>query len=246
MRSAVVQKWLPHVRIEDFAGSLPLVNWKRLNIRHNEFLASQSKEEWFYLLGLRLIAPAGIYHPRIDSSSDLFLRFLPHFTMKSVLDIGTGTGVLGIYAAKHRNTVTVTDISEAAVRCCIRNAQLNKVTVNAIVSDLFKGLPKDKRFDRILFNYPLYQKNIEHPYELMACDPQALVLRRFLAELNSRLKRGGAAYLMYSTLGNTRLLVNRIRRKRLQAMVIGYDYDEETRVVKYLLEIRRAPKTQAL
>src|SRR3990170_2096091 len=57
---------------------------------------------------------------------------------ETVLDMGTGTGILGLIAAKNAKHVIAVDISDGALRCAEGNAVLNDA-LNMVVrkSDLF-------------------------------------------------------------------------------------------------------------
>lgn len=70
---------------------------------------------------------------------------------KSVLDIGTGSGILAILAAKLRaGRVLGIDIDETAVRVAKENVQKNGVDCEIRLGDLTKGI--DERFDLVLAN----------------------------------------------------------------------------------------------
>ena len=65
--------------------------------------------------------------------------------LKSVLDIGTGTGFIPIYLASLGIKATGTDINPLAVELSQKNAARNKLSVNFFVSDLFSGLRERER-----------------------------------------------------------------------------------------------------
>ncbi|MBV8855850.1 MAG: 50S ribosomal protein L11 methyltransferase [Acidobacteria bacterium] len=71
---------------------------------------------------------------------------------ETVIDIGTGSGVLAIFAAKAGAVVSATDLDPAAVEVAERNAARNGVSVEFRRGALFAGL--DKKFDVILANLP--------------------------------------------------------------------------------------------
>jgi release factor glutamine methyltransferase len=71
---------------------------------------------------------------------------------ETVIDIGTGSGVLAILAAKLGGRVWATDISPAAVACARANAARNGVKVAVGRGRNFAGLRR--RFDVIVFNLP--------------------------------------------------------------------------------------------
>ena len=67
---------------------------------------------------------------------------------KAVLDMGCGTGVLGIYAARYGAQVTAVDIDDKSVANTVENAELNHVQLATICS----GNVPCQRFDLILAN----------------------------------------------------------------------------------------------
>jgi methylase of polypeptide subunit release factors len=60
--------------------------------------------------------------PEMTNSTSLLLKHLPDVCGKSVLDIGTGTGILAIYAAQHGAArVTAVDVDQDALTNAAEN-----------------------------------------------------------------------------------------------------------------------------
>ncbi|MBU0636200.1 50S ribosomal protein L11 methyltransferase [Candidatus Micrarchaeota archaeon] len=74
------------------------------------------------------------------------------FPEERVIDIGTGTGILGILAAKLGGKVVATDTSKEAVELTKQNAQFNKVFLNVQKGPYFAGFKQ--AFDVIIANLP--------------------------------------------------------------------------------------------
>lgn len=70
---------------------------------------------------------------------------------ESVLDVGTGTGILAIFAAKMGGKVWAVDILDDAVECTRQNALLNETDILVWKSDLFQKVPK-RKYDVIIAN----------------------------------------------------------------------------------------------
>lgn len=85
---------------------------------------------------------------------------------ESVADIGTGSGILAILAAKLGAKVAATDIDQRAVAAAHGNAMLNQVALDVRRGDMFADLAKP--FDVIIANLP--QARIE-PQILASIDP---------------------------------------------------------------------------
>lgn len=94
----------------------------------------------------------GVYPPSEDS--DLLLLSMTVKPGECVLDMGAGSGILAIEAARAGGVVTAADISQAAVECTRENARNNGVEVKVVRSDLFSHPDLAGRFDVILFNPP--------------------------------------------------------------------------------------------
>ncbi|OGQ08554.1 MAG: hypothetical protein A3G32_00135 [Deltaproteobacteria bacterium RIFCSPLOWO2_12_FULL_40_28] len=69
-----------------------------------------------------------------------------------VLDMGCGTGYIGIFLARHGISVDATDLSEEAVANAKYNAEKNGVTLNVFSSNLFQNI--SRKYDLIVFNPP--------------------------------------------------------------------------------------------
>ena len=73
---------------------------------------------------------------------------------QSVLEIGTGSGLVSMYANLLTDDVTATDINFNALELAEKNFKLNNInTIKLEFGDLFEPV-KDKKFDVILFNTP--------------------------------------------------------------------------------------------
>ncbi len=75
---------------------------------------------------------------------------------ETVVDIGTGTGLLAIFTAKKGGIVDAVDINEKAVSLTKENALLYNVAINVFSGDLFSPL-KNKKYDVIIANVPQEQ-----------------------------------------------------------------------------------------
>lgn len=151
--------------------------------------------------GLHIYAPSGVYHPNPHSSSQFVLAHLPTIQNAKVLDMGTGTGVIGLHlaTARLRNTVTLTDIDPAACAAAEINGMINERWVKVVRADVWHGLPSKERYDVVIWNLPLLDRPIEQRMDMIACDPQGTLTRRFLAGLAQHTTRTARAYILTSS-----------------------------------------------
>lgn len=117
------------------------------------------REREFRHAGLRLHIPPGVFHPGVFFSTPVFISFLQNidFQEKSVLDVGTGSGILALFAASRGARGVAIDINPAAVATALHNARKNGLDIQALQSDLFDNLPP-QTFDIVLINPPYYPR----------------------------------------------------------------------------------------
>jgi len=97
---------------------------------------------------MRIERCKGVYEPEDDS----YLLMGIEEIRGSLLEIGCGTGIVGLSYAERGLNVTAIDLSEKAVKCTKKNALDNGVKVNVVRTNLFEGIKG--RFDYCIFNPP--------------------------------------------------------------------------------------------
>ena len=133
-----------------------------------------------------------------------------------VLDMGCGTGILGLVAAISENTrsVTFADINAAAVRLCEENIERNSeflcAKCIAIKSDMFSNIKG--RFDLMIFNAPYLPDNdsIGLSESWYGGREGIEITNRFLDEAVLHLNPEGQIILVESSFGNIEALRGRI------------------------------------
>jgi len=153
--------------------------------------------------GRTFIVHRGVFWPFYDNPLlDVMHRIIP--PGGRVLDIGTGTGIMAIFAA-HAGAghVTALDISSAAVACARENVTRhgleNKVHVQA--SDVFGALTPSERFHVIMANLPFRDKPAADTLEASMWDEGLKVHHAFFEGLDCHLAPEGRAYLCQANFG---------------------------------------------
>ena len=118
-----------------------------------------------------------------------------------VLDMGTGSGVCALFAARHARRVVAVDVNPGAVRCATVNALLNHLDTRIEVhqGDLFAPV-SGERFDLVLFNPPFLVGAPKDPRD--AAWRSSDIPQRFSAGLAAHLKPNGAALVLLSSFGD--------------------------------------------
>jgi release factor glutamine methyltransferase len=118
-----------------------------------------AKTRTYSYKGIYLEIPPQVFHPGFFFSTKLLLRYISkeHLSHKTFLELGAGSGLLSIYAAKKGASVVATDINPVSIGCVNLNAEENAVEVKTILSDVFDNV-SPQNFDYILINPPYYRK----------------------------------------------------------------------------------------
>ena len=124
---------------------------------------------------------------------------------RSVLEIGTGTGLISLVCLQHGATrVTATDINPAAVANARYNAAMLELDQNLEVRQVDKAEPgafamidDDERYDLIISNPPWENGSIETPADFAFYDPGFALMDSLLDGLPTHLKPGGRCLLAY-------------------------------------------------
>jgi release factor glutamine methyltransferase len=151
--------------------------------------------------GLTLKVLPTVFHPRFFGSSRIFAEYLVTIGLegKRFLDLGTGSGIVGLHAARAGAIVTALDINPKAVECAQLNATCAGLVLDCRGSDLFSALTSE-RFDIIAWNPPFFPKEINSPGEAaFYAGEDYEVIRRFACAAPSYLTSTGRIFLILSS-----------------------------------------------
>jgi release factor glutamine methyltransferase len=125
---------------------------------------------------------------------------------KDVLDMGTGSGVLGLICAQSGGHVTVTDVDSLALETVkIVAGELN-LKIRVINSDIFSNVTDS--FDVVLFNPPYLPSDKITDRAIDGGMGGRRFLDQFLNNLLPHLKTDGFAMLLVSSLNNPQLIMD--------------------------------------
>lgn len=177
--------------------------------------------------GLTIYTHSEVYEPGEDTF--LFLDNLKLRRSDEVLEIGTGTGLIAIYAAQKAKNVVATDINEHAIRCALKNTISNKIyNVELKQGHLFEPV-EGMKFDLILFNAPYLptDENEKLDNELNAAfdggkDGRA-VIDAFIRDVKNYLKKGGRFQLVQSSLADNQKTLSKLKKLGFKCEIIAVE-----------------------
>ena len=137
---------------------------------------------------------------------------------QSVLEIGTGSGLVSMYASLLTDDVTATDINFNALELAEKNFKLNNIdTIKLEFGDMFEPV-KDKKFDVILFNTPYLPTdsddviNDDLNYAFDGGLDGRNVIDRFISEAPNHLNDKGIVQMIQSSLSDNDKTLNMFDR----------------------------------
>ena len=161
-----------------------------------------------YFGDLYVIHP-GVFSPVLTASTTTTAKAMKthtkHLRGKTVLDMGCGAGVLGIYALRLGAVRSVgVDIAKAAIDNTRENMERLGVTEDMAVlqGDLFQPLAPGERYDLIIANLPLADRQVGDDLDRAFFDPEYRTIQRFLADAPNWLEPTGVVLLNYASIAD--------------------------------------------
>ena len=154
--------------------------------------------------GLPFLVLPSVFNPKVPRTGAFLASLLDANLVgheDEILDMGTGSGVGAVFAAKYARRIVAVDINPAAVRCAGINALINGLEdrVDLRLGDLFAPVQGEK-FDLILFNPPFVRGAPADDRDRAWRSSD--VAERFAAGLREHLKPRGSALVLLSTFGD--------------------------------------------
>jgi len=224
LAGAVVRRWLA-------------LRYRTLSRRYDSLVLEE-------IDGVPLLVLSQVFNPVLLRTGSFMAQAIMNdrpeqsWSQKRVLDLGTGSGVGAVFAARRGAQVTAVDINPEAVRCAHINALLNKFDqqITVLQGDLFTSV-QGQQFDLIFFNPPFYRgqprHNLDHAWR--GDD----VFERFASQLAAMLTPTGEARLVLSSDGNCDELLTLLQQQNFSLGVIAHKNFINERVIMYQVQVNR-------
>ena len=133
----------------------------------------------------------------------------------SVLEIGTGSGIVAMYASRLTDKIAVTDINFDACELARKNFEDNNIeNIEILFGNLFEPV-KNRKFDVILFNTPylpteegdVIDSNLNYAFDGGLNGRKVIDL--FLNEVPNHLNDGGIVQMIQSSFSDNDLTLQR-------------------------------------
>lgn len=177
-------------------------------------------ERYFHFKSLKIFLHSEVYEPAEDTF--LMLDTIQIKSDQSVLEIGSGTGIISLFCAQQGAHVICTDINPCAIELINKNIKENKNGIDGTIKvrkgNLFDPIKSEENFDIIIFNPPYLPTTPDqkiggwYDKSLNGGKTGLDVTIPFLKEVNNYVTPKGCVYFIFSSFSDKTLLENTIEK----------------------------------
>ncbi|MDD5417621.1 MAG: methyltransferase [Candidatus Nanoarchaeia archaeon] len=177
----------------------------------------QHKKPYFYeLKGKTFYITPNIMSPKFSYAPQFFMDYWNIQENDTVLDVGTGSGVLAIFASDIAKKVIATDINPYCLESVKKSIEINNADVELRIGNMFDIVKEDELFSKIFFNAPYFSRKPKDNLERAVFDKDYKAMEAFLKDAKHHLTRNGQVLVGFSELGDV---------KRIEKMMEFYMYE---------------------
>ena len=163
---------------------------------------------------------------------------------QSVLEIGTGSGIVAMYASRLTDKITVTDINFDACELARKNFEDNGIkNIEILFGNLFEPV-ENRKFDVILFNTPylpteendIIDDDLNYAFDGGADGRK--VIDPFLYEVKNHLNDNGKVQLIQSSLSNIPKTLDILEKEGFRCEITASEhffFEEVALITGYLI-----------
>lgn len=176
--------------------------------------------------GFRLTVRPTVFHPSWFLTSEYFAGFLGKMNLdgKRVAEVGTGSGVLALTAARAgASSVVAIDINPSAAQSAAENARANGLgdRVQALCSNLMSAVAPRPVFDVIISSPPSFPgEPLDLADRAWHAGPGYRDIADLFTQARERLAPGGRMYLLFSSDTDLSLMGTLARQAGFKARLV--------------------------
>ncbi len=171
------------------------------------------------IAGVALKVLPNVFSPEVFFESKWFAEKVAVIAAgKKLLEIGPGTGIIGLFAALKGAQVTALDINETAVENTKLNFSRHKLVVDVRLGSVYEPLGASDAFDIIFWNHPFNKTSQQDtdPFFKSVFDYQYTHLETYVSQGGKHLLPGGRLLLGTSSIASL---------ADIELIAEKYDYD---------------------
>jgi release factor glutamine methyltransferase len=177
--------------------------------------------------GFRLAVPPTVFHPKVFLTSEFFAGFIGRLDLTGcrVADVGTGSGILALAAARAGATsVLAIDINPNAAKAAADNAHTNGFgeRIVTVCSNLLSAFAPRTLFDVILSSPPSFAgEPLDLADRAWHAGPDYRDIAALFSQARKRLATGGRMYVLLSSDSDLELLGDLIAQAKFHCRPVA-------------------------
>lgn len=203
----------------------------------NDFITKSLSHKNPYIVHIKdksLYIQPFVVSPKYSYAPQFFMKYWNINENDTVLDIGSGSGILAIFASDIAKKVVASDINPYAITCIKKSMELNNSIIDFRIGNLFEIVKPGEKFSKILFNAPYFNKKASNELELGLFDENYTVMKAFLSGAKKHLTRNGLVLLGFSKLGEVKTIESLIQENDYVIKEKFVETFGHTRILYYL------------
>jgi len=189
--------------------------------------AGEKQKYEIEIKGKKFIVFPNVFSPKYFRDTEFFVENLPIIKDEKFLEIGSGIGIISIFAIYNgASFVVAVDINPDAVKNTKANLKKHNLTKQADVfqSDIFSSLKKSEKFNTIFWNIPFgyVEKENLSLVEKSVFDTNYKDTKKFIDDAKKHLEKNGRLLIGFSTtIGRFDLLKKYLEDNDFQYKIIA-------------------------
>ncbi len=182
--------------------------------------------------GAKIKILPGVFSPEIFFESRWFAEKIAELAEgKRLLEIGPGTGIIGLFSAIRGAEVTAVDINEDAIKNTKINFDNNNLPVDVRAGSVFEPIGEEEKYDFIFWNHPFNKTSQQDtdPFLKSVFDYEYKNLESYISKGGSHLAKGGRLLLGTSNIADLKE-IEEIAAKHNYDFVLVDKIDRQTEV----------------
>ncbi|MDB9940754.1 methyltransferase [Candidatus Pelagibacter sp.] len=194
---------------------------------------------------IKLINSNKVFEPNLTTQSIIeACNKLKFGKKKKVLDLGSGSGVIGIFLKKKfgkKIDLYLSDYSKHAISVINSNLKINKVTGTAKESDILKGW-KNEKFDLIIndisaINSLIAKKHWYNKFIPHDCGKDGLKLsKKFLTSVEQHLEKKGTILMPVISISDHKLITKIIEKNFKYKLLVRKEWPAPKNLIRGRVE----------
>lgn len=172
--------------------------WQQQVFKTYEKIRSHKEPYKISVKGIEIEVLPNVFSPKYFADSAWFAKEVPTIVGKSsLLEIGTGTGIVAIFCAMKGAKVVATDISPDAIRNAKLNAEKQGLDISVREGSVYEPIKPDEKFDFIFWNHPFnnWQEPVDDVLLMGGFDYNYHYLEEYISGARNHLSENGRLLL---------------------------------------------------